>query len=120
MSLNIPWPDTLFQVTWALIGFTFARAFGKQLDQDIQSSHWFKSLQGSQSLIWGIVPPELLGNLILRLLDFLHHFWMGLLLMIYYPASSELYWVGWGLVLDDAPDIPARFAGYFTYLQRED
>ena len=45
MPLNIPWPDSLFEVTWALIGFTFARAFGKQLDQDIQNSQWFKSLR---------------------------------------------------------------------------
>jgi len=112
--MNIPAPTTFVQIVWALIGFFFARAFGKQLDQDIQNSSWFNNLN-----------EEWKKNFIKRLLDFTHHLWLGLLIMIMYGSSEIIiigrlqiapYWIGYGWVIDDAPDIPPRFRKYFSYL----
>lgn len=107
MPISLPVPVTLLQITWAIIGFMFGRAFGKQLDHTIQETEWFKK-------------QKLMAQWTVRaILDFMHHFWIGLLLMVYAslsPYPSELYWFGYGLFIDDAPDIPSRFAKYFTYL----
>jgi len=101
-QINIPLPETLLQVTWFLIGFFAGRA-GAKTDNTVKESEWFKKQNKTvQSAISG-------------LLDFTHHFWMGLLLMTYaiYP---EMYWLGVGLFVDDMPDVPARFAKWFSYL----
>ncbi len=115
--LEIPVPSTLLQITWLLIGFTFARAFGKNLDQSVKASVFFHN-QGC------VVQWVLAG-----LLNWLHHFWVGLLLMVYagpaaavFPVNSEaLYFFGLGMFIDDLPDIPRRFRKYFQgfteYLQ---
>lgn len=106
MPLTLPVPTTMLQVTWAIIGFMFGRAFGKQLDHDIKQSEWFKKLDP----VW--------RNIVGRALDFLHHFEVGLVMMVYGHHIPEIYWFGYGLVVDDGPDIPRRFAKYFTYLGR--
>jgi len=102
--IQVPWPGTWFQWTWALIGFFFARAFGKKLDQDIQNGEWFKNLTALER------------NIIARLLDATHHLWMGMLLMLYFTQADPGFWVGWGWFIDDLPDLPKRFAKYFSYL----
>jgi len=105
--ITIPAPGSILEITWLLIGISFARGFGKKLDQGIQASDWFKKLPGWQSAFLS------------RLLDCLHHFWMGLLLMTYaalVPFSNEIFWFGTGLFLDDLPDVPARFKNLFQYL----
>ena len=101
MLITVPAPETLLQVTWFTLGLVFGRGFGKRLDQDIQASDWFKRRH------------EVWRNVIRRLLDITHHFWMGLLLVVY-SGNQELVWFGWGLVIDDFPDIPARIQGYFN------
>lgn len=115
--LGFPYPDTLVTVTWALIGFSFARAFGKQLDQLIKSQPNFIKL--------GTVSQWFIGSS----LDFIHHFWIGLLLMTRFEPSTitmlygfkvSLYYFGWGIFIDDLPDIPERFKGYFKYLMKGD
>lgn len=117
MPVQIPFPTTLIHLTWACIGFMFARAFGKQIDQDIQNGDWFKSL------------PPAWQSIVKRLLDFLHHFYIGLLLMISYKIDEvffwgvtpvSLYWFGWGLFIDDIPDIPQRLLRYFEYLNGDE
>ncbi len=110
--IELPIPSTLLQISWLLIGFTFARAFGKNLDQIVKSSGFFKK-QNSVAQ-W----------LLSALLDFLHHFWVGLLLMSYagqvaalIPVESDvLYFYGLGMFLDDLPDVPRRFQKYFKGL----
>ena len=94
---------------WMTMGFLFARAFGKKLDQGVQASKGFKRLPG-----W-------LQNLTRRLLDFLHHWWMGLLLWFYAPPvalptgfDQVFQYVGLGWFLDDLPDVPRRFRKYFA------
>jgi len=109
MVLQLPLPETLIQWTWFLIGFFFARGFGKQLDQDIQESEWFKSLPNDAQWI------------LKRLLDSLHHLWIGMLLMVYGPKffpeqKIEFYWFGYGIFIDDLPDLPKRFREYFKYI----
>jgi len=46
--------------------------------------------------------------LLRRLLDALHHWWIGALLMLYFSSIPEIYWLGVGLFVDDLPDIPRR------------
>ncbi len=112
MSLELPVPSTLLQVTWLLVGFTFSRAFAKNLDRSVQETTLFKA-QG-----------KFAQTLIKNLLNFLHHFWIGLLLIVYSaPIASPLRFspdiitfFGLGLFLDDLPDIPQRFRKYFQSL----
>ena len=100
MSLNIPFPADFESAVWLAIGITFARAFGKRFDRDIQASAWFKGLEAWQKWIAK------------RSLDFMHHWWMGALIMLYCPLP-QAYWFGAGLFLDDLPDVPRRVRGIF-------
>jgi len=93
----IPVPTNLLEWLWLCLGITFGRAFGKKFDLEIQETEWFKKLKPWQK--W----------LIRRLLDFTHHWWIGLLLVVYLSHIPELYWFGWGLFYDDLPDVPRRF-----------
>ncbi|MEM3737546.1 MAG: hypothetical protein QXJ75_05635 [Candidatus Bathyarchaeia archaeon] len=99
--LTVPIPATFEDTVWLAFGFTFARAFGKRFDQDVQNSEWFKCLKNWQR--W----------LVQRLLDFTHHWQWGALLMLYAPWTT-VYWFGVGVFLDDIPDIPRRVKNYFT------
>ena len=94
MSLLVPIPETFEAAVWFALGIQFGRSFGKQLDQGIQGEDWFKAL------------PKWEREVIKRLLDFTHHWWMGALLMLYAPPFW--YWFGAGLFVDDLPDIPNR------------
>lgn len=93
---------TLIQITGFSIGLYLARAFGKQADQDIQKGGWFKKLSKTKQ------------NLTRRLLDFLHHFYVGWIIMIVTTPENVLYWFGYGIFVDDIPDIPRRFQRYFN------
>jgi hypothetical protein len=103
MEIPIPAPTTLIEITWFLIGITFARGFGKKFDLTIKATAWYKSLSP--------IPKWLIESL----LNSTHHFWIGLLLMIYI-TRPEIYWLGAGIAVDDIPDIPRRFQGYFKNL----
>jgi len=108
MLIELPIPKNLLEWTWLAIGIVFGRAFGKQLDHEIQESDWFKGL------------PLFYQKILRFILDFLHHFWVGLLLMCYSqcfsPYQIEVYWFGYGLFLDDLPDVPARIRRFIKYL----
>jgi len=95
-TLVIPAPETLLQYTWLLMGIVFGHGFGKEVDQTIKNSEWFKNLEGWQR--------ETLS----RMLASVHHFWLGLLLVIYTPWE-ETVWFGWGLFVSDLPDVPNRY-----------
>jgi hypothetical protein len=97
--ISIPVPDTLEAVTLLIIGFQLSRSFSKKLDQSIQSTPTFKAQ--SPVIKWFIK----------SLLDFTHHYWVGLLIMAYRP---DFYWFGLGLFLDDLPDLPRRFRAMFS------
>ena len=105
VSLTVPLPDTWLEATWFLIGFMLGRA-GAQIDYVVKQSQWFTQLPSTQQKF------AEMG------LNFLHHFWIGMLLMVYAidPIKTEMYWFGVGLFVDDMPDIPARFAKWFKYL----
>lgn len=100
LQLLLPLPDNFETIVWFGIGITFARAFGKRLDQDIQATQWFKDLKGWQK--W----------LVKRLLDALHHWQIGALLILYAPVP-QIVWLGAGILVDDIPDLPRRIRGYF-------
>ena len=86
------------------MGFMFARAFGKKFDQVIQNTEWWATASEIEKFVVGGV------------LNFFHHFWIGMLLMVYSFGSQEVYWFGYGLFVDDLPDMPTRFRKYFDYL----
>ena len=98
MSINvpIPVPTNFLEWAWFGIGINFGRAFGKQFDQSVQRTDWFKRRQKWQQWI------------IKRLLDATHHWWIGALLMIYGVNIVEVVWFGAGLFVDDLPDVPRR------------
>jgi len=96
-AIPVPVPTTLLEALWLALGLTFGRAFGKRLDVQIQATGWFRSL--SPLARWAVK----------RALDATHHWWIGLLLVVYAPHVPELYWLGWGLFYDDLPDVPRRF-----------
>ncbi len=115
MVVELPVPTNLLELTWLLIGFMFGRAFGKSLDFSVQQTDWFSR------------QPKLSQEVVKNLLNFLHHFWIGLLLMVYaaqiggllrgWQVPAEVpYFAGCGLFLDDLPDVPARFKKYFAGL----
>jgi len=94
---------TLTTAFWVAIGFLIGRAFFKQIDYYAQETFWFDGL------------PEWQKIIVKGLLDFTHHWWVGLALYLYAPIP-ELQWVGIGLFVNDWPDIPKRFRKYFQYL----
>jgi len=105
-------PQTLEQFLWFILGFFFGRGFGKDLDYKIQRTEWFK--RRHEAIAW----------IISRFLDSLHHFQIGILLMVYAVPLSQLlrinplipYWFGYGLLLDDIPDLWRRMGEWFKYL----
>lgn len=105
--IALPFPVSFVQVVWLGIGLTFGRCFGKNLDQEIQGSDWFKGL------------GDLQQSVVRRLLDFLHHWWMGGLLMVMFGDVEVVFWFGYGLLLDDIPDMPARLRKFLSYLWKE-
>lgn len=117
MIFDYPIPENMLQVLWLGLGIVFARSFGKSLDEDIQESGWFSS-QGVFT-----------QNVVKRLLDVLHHWWMGLALIVYSAPfmlfgyhvnlNQELFWMGWGIFYDDLPDLPIRIQGYFGVDQKD-
>ena len=104
---ELPFPVSFAQIIWLGVGLTFGRAFGKQLDRQIQGSAWFLGL----APLW--------QNILRRLLDFLHHWWIGALLMLYFCEFEAVYWFGYGLLLDDIPDVPARLKDQLSYLWKK-
>jgi hypothetical protein len=100
IEIAVPIPQTAEEVLWLLIGLLFGRCFGKKLDKTLTYSEWFKN----RHRFW--------QEVIYRVTDFLHHWWVGLLIGIYYQQISGflgLYsiavkWFGWGLFLDDIRD----------------
>jgi len=99
-EVSIPVPSTLLEATWFALGLCFGRSFGKRLDYYVQQSEWYEGLEPWQR--W----------LVKSALNLLHHWWVGLLLMVYVAHVPELYWFGAGLLVDDLPDIPARVRKY--------
>lgn len=104
VTLTLPAPQNFTESVWLGIGLTFGRCFGKDLDHNIQQSDWFK--KQNKICQWTLK----------FLLDFLHHWWIGALMMIYFPQYPEVYWFGLGLMIDDAPDIPLRLKKIFKYV----
>lgn len=106
VNLDLPFPINLFQATWFLIGICLGRSF-KSFDSGIQDSENFKNLSWTEQ------------KFITTMMDFTHHFWIGMLLMVYCASllNGEVYWLGMGLFIDDMPDIPSRFTGWFTYIK---
>lgn len=105
----LPVPKTLLEGTWFVIGWMAANAFGKSLDEGIM-----EKINGSNSEFVKDVGP-----LVSRILHFVHHFWIGMLGVVYFgvtpiaqsiglpisiPQSpnAELFWVCLGMALEDA------------------
>jgi len=93
----LPIPKTLFDFTWALIGWEFGKAFS-QFDEELISK-----------------TPQKYRRILYRILHFIHHYWIGLLMVVYAQAFltdptavtgwNGLYrailWFGYGLVMED-------------------
>ena len=82
------------------------------MNSDFKASSYFNELLISSDE--GNIAATILAWTLPRLLDFAHHWGIGALLMIGFPDPNPLYWFGFSLFVDDLPDIPRRFRGYFT------
>jgi len=89
------------------LGLLFGNAF-KDVDHQVQQTPWFKSLTPFQQWI------------LQRILDAMHHFQYGLVLIVLAECFLQgsllyilVYAMGVGLVVDDLPDIPARYRDFF-------
>lgn len=94
-------PGNFEQFLWWGIGGSFARAFGKKLDYEIQRGPRFEELPLWQQCI------------VKRMLDFMHHWWVGGLFMqygIYGVDPTISYWFGAGVLVDDLPDLYKRIS----------
>ncbi len=102
MSLTIPIPIDNFQIIWLLIGMIFGRSFGKKLDHSFQELSWFKDRS------------KFTQDMIKRILDFMHHWWIGAFIWNYAPLitatwfwpslETEIMWLGVGIFIDDIRD----------------
>lgn len=113
VRIDLPVPFTFVEVIWFAMGLLFGRAFGKNVDYEVQQSDWFKNLD--PRLKW----------ILKRTLDFAHHWWIGAFIMLSYEATEIFlfgrvpmapYWFGLGLLLDDIPDVPRRIREMLGYL----
>jgi len=104
-SFVFPIPTTNIQIFWSLLGAQFGRSFGKQLDQGIQAGDTFQGLTDWQK------------DIVKRILDFTHHWWVGGFLWLYATEINNLMidggtgfiipltFFGFGLMVDDMRDI---------------
>ena len=99
----LPVPKTLFEFTFAVIGWQLGNAFSKHdnigFDEALMAEGFWSKVGGFAKF------------LVKRTLHFLHHYWMGLLLMVFcVPVNwpnplwwqGALYWLGYGLFIEDA------------------
>lgn len=124
-GIDIPLPYPLD--FWALMaiagGMTFGRAFGKRIDCEIQQTEWFKK-QG----FW-------VQQVVTRLLDCLHHWWIGVIIMYAVAVQSNfvittlkvpesllppIFYFGFGLFLDDIRDVQHILKDRLGLLQPEE
>jgi len=98
----LPVPKSLFDLAWAIIGWHLGKTFSnldEELLKTIPDSQWYK-------------------RVIYRILYFIHHYWVGLLLIVYcgyilevnncwdavfgyFGAIRALLWLGYGLFVED-------------------
>jgi hypothetical protein len=102
--IEIPVPSTLLQFLWIGVGLQLTLAYGEKLDEDICGSGWFTGI------------PEPFKGLIERTLKFIHHWILGLILVVYaiqigaYVGGhvEEVLWLGWGIFSGDVLDYPIK------------
>lgn len=104
MVVELPWPETIFQAAWFFTGFMLSRTFSKKLDFEIMKMPEVLKLRKPWQILIGAI------------LNFLHWFIVGLLIMAYSPQETWSFWLGLGLTVADIPDIPPRFLKIFAYL----
>jgi len=95
-------PASTEMLLWELLAFSSSLLFFKELDYDLQQTEWFKAYAEDTS-----VKGIFMYRLVKVLLDGLHHWWMGLGLILYAPIV-HLQWIGAGLLVADLPDFKRR------------
>jgi TRAP-type mannitol/chloroaromatic compound transport system permease small subunit len=76
---------------------------GARIDWIVKQDPWYLNLSTTRRAIIDMI------------LNMMHHWWMGLLLVLYTPWV-ETQWFGWGLASNDIPDIPTRIVVKYGYL----
>lgn len=96
----LPVPKTLFEFTFTLIGWQLGSAMSK-IDKVGLDEAILKNLKWKGLAKW----------LLERMLHFFHHYWIGLLLLVFTVPNNwpdplwmqgALYWFGYGLTVEDA------------------
>jgi len=88
----LPTPHTLFELTWVLIGIQLGKSFGVINQSGMGVDEYVRAngkLKGWTKFI------------VDRVLHFTHHYFIGLLLIVYPIPYPEFKWFGLGLFLED-------------------
>lgn len=96
-------------IVWCLLWFSIGFALGKWMKKVDQYIRHVKKLNVPKPILW--------------LLDALHHFQLGLLLMAltwngatsFEPVSLAIFMLGFGLVADDAEDLREYVKTFYQY-----
>ena len=104
MVIELPWPTTIFQAAWFFTGLMLSLTISKKLDFEIMKMPEVLNLRRPWQILLGAI------------LNFLHWFIVGLMIMAYSPETTGRFWFGLGLTVADIPDIPPRFLKIFSYL----
>jgi len=111
----LPVPKTLFEFTFALIGWQLAHSFGTRLDEELLE----QISQIKDGAYLNAETKKAIRLFIERLLDFVHHAWIGLLGVVYFGSPpilqsipiptwiplhpcAELFWLCYGMTVEDA------------------
>jgi len=105
----LPMPKTIFEGTWFVVGWMAGKCFGDQCDQEFVA--WINQKYNSEKHWYAM-------KILLKLLNFIHHAYIGLLGVIYFgpipilqsiplPIAipsfpcAEAFWFFLGLTLED-------------------
>ena len=109
-TLQLPQGEVVtYVIVWCLLWFSIGFALGKWMKKVDQYIRHVKKLNVPKPILW--------------LLDALHHFQLGLLLMAltwngatsFEPVSLAIFMLGFGLVADDAEDLREYVKTFYQY-----
>lgn len=111
---DLPLPGTLFEGTWMIIGWLLANTLGSKCDEGMME--WIDNNYPKDNGFWS-KNKNIILKTVAKLLNFVHHSWMGLLGAIYFgglitqtftlpvvvPVSlnAELFWLSIGIAVED-------------------
>lgn len=100
-------PTTVNTLYFWTLGVILSREIFKPLDYNLKETDAFKNLSRLEQEVYS------------RILDGIHHWWIGAFLMLYPPAqfTEVIRWVGAGIFIADMPDFYNRIRDTWNTIQ---